>query len=161
LKEATEKSKTSIGNRLMEVLSAGDDEAKWTRFRRKATTLVSRTIDANFNKTDNFLNNRSIQNVKIFATLRGGEILFVKNLLFVFLLYEFILINFNWKVAQNDYLESCMQCRSKWFLKFKWFNLRLEMRIDRSQYVDVPIAIDARHLRSLQLHISCHKNNSP
>lgn len=38
----------------MEALFAGDDEAKWTRFRRKAATLVSKTVGANFNKTETF-----------------------------------------------------------------------------------------------------------
>lgn len=58
----TEKSKASIGNQLMEALFAGDDEAKWTRFRRKAATLVLSTIDANFNETDHFLVDWSIRN---------------------------------------------------------------------------------------------------
>lgn len=49
--KATEKSKASIGNRLMEALSARNDEAKWTRFRRKAATFsVSRMINAYFGR---------------------------------------------------------------------------------------------------------------
>lgn len=54
----------------MEVLFAGDDEAKWTRFRRKAATLVSKTVDANFNKTETFfwLTGR-LGTVDIFAAL--------------------------------------------------------------------------------------------
>jgi hypothetical protein len=48
----------------MDALSAGDDEAKWTRFRRKAATLVSRTIDANFNKADHFWSFRNCRNFR-------------------------------------------------------------------------------------------------
>lgn len=68
--KATEKSKASIGNRLMEALSAGDDEAKWTRFRWETATLVLSTIDANFDKTDHFLVDWSIQNCRNFCNFR-------------------------------------------------------------------------------------------
>jgi len=63
----------SIGNRLMEALSAGDDGAKWMRFRRKAATLVLKTIDANFNKADHFLIDGSIRNCRNFCDFRGRD----------------------------------------------------------------------------------------